>query len=155
MKVPAALLTAFLLAGAAPAALPDLDWMAGYWLRCEAEEEVAEYWTARRGTIMLGGSITSGKSFFWEQARIEAGADGRLAFLAQPKGVEATRFPLLRAGGQEAVFQNEGHDFPQRVIYRREGDILIGRIEGVSKGKERSAEWRYTAAPFDSRCPAG
>ena len=44
------------------------------------------------------------------------------------------------------------HDYPQRVIYRRDGDTLIGRIEGASKGKARTAEWRYRAAPLNARC---
>jgi hypothetical protein len=51
------------------------------------------------------------------------------------------------------VFENEAHDFPQRVIYRREGDRLLARIEGKIGGKERSADWIFNRAGLNQRCP--
>ena len=141
-------------AEAAPAAQPDLDWLAGYWLSCEGGRDVAETWSERRGGIMLGTNIMTGpQSFFWEQMRIEAGVPGPgdLSFVAQPRGAaQPTAFRLVRAGDREAVFENPAHDFPQRVIYRRDGDRLVGRIEG--RGGE-AAEWRFSAAPLNTRCP--
>jgi hypothetical protein len=133
---------------------PDLDWMAGYWLSCEDGQDVAETWSERRGGVMLGTSITTGDdSFFWEQMRIETREpDGALAFVALPRGQAGGAFPLVRWGEREAVFENPAHDFPQRIIYRRDGDRLTGRIEGNGG---RSAEWNYRAAPLNSRCPAG
>jgi uncharacterized protein DUF6265 len=143
------------LAAAQPAAAPaqpDLDWLAGYWLSCDDGVEVSETWSQRRGGIMLGSSITVGDdSFSWEQARIEAEADG-LVFHASPRGQPAAAFRLVRAGPGEAVFENPDHDFPQRVIYRRDGDRLTGRIEGTSGGSEQALEWQYRAAPFNARC---
>ena len=42
------------------------------------------------------------------------------------------------------VFENPEHDFPQRIVYWREGDrVLHARIEGVIKGKERKDEWHW------------
>jgi Domain of unknown function (DUF6265) len=133
-------------------AQPDLDWLAGYWLSCEDGVEVAETWSQRRGGIMLGGSITVGDdAFSWEQARIEAEADG-LVFHAQPRGQPAAAFRLVRSGPGEAVFENPDHDFPQRVIYRRDGDRLTGRIEGTSGGTGHAIEWHYRTAPLNARC---
>lgn len=135
---------------------PDLSWLGGYWLSCEGDREVAETWSARVGGIQIGYSITSGDdAFFWEQMRIESNGDGPsgLVFRAQPRGAAAVDFRLLRASGQEAVFENKNHDFPQRVIYRRDGDRLIGRIEGVSDGKTEAIDWEYRAAPLNSHCP--
>ncbi len=152
------MLAAVAVQGAQPQ--PDLDWLAGYWLSCEGGREVAETWSDRRGGIMLGTNITYGRqSFAWEQMRIEAvsaEANG-LSFFAQPRGAErATGFRLLRSGPREVVFQNLENDFPQRVIYRREGDRLTGRIEGSGmEGPTQSMEWHFRAAPLNSRCPAG
>ena len=142
------------LAAQAPAgAQPDLDWLAGYWLSCADRVEVSETWSDRRGGIMLGTSITWGDDAFgWEQARIEAGPEG-LSFHAQPGGQPATAFRLVRGGPGEAVFENPEHDFPQRVIYRRDGDRLTGRIEGTAGGREHAMEWHYRAAPLNARCP--
>ena len=135
------------------AAQPDLDWLAGYWLSCDERMDVAETWSERRGGIMLGTSITTGDdAFSWEQMRIEADGDG-LTLHAQPRGREPTAFPLVRGGAGEAVFENPAHDFPQRVIYRRSGDRLTGRIEGL--GGEDGYEWHFRSAPLNTRCERG
>ena len=149
----AALLLALQPAPAAAAA-PDLGWLAGYWLSCADGRETSETWSDRRGGVMLGSSLTRrGERVGWEQMRIEE-SDGRLAFVAQPQGAAApTVFPLVRSGPGEAVFENPQHDFPQRVIYRRDGDSLTGRIEGRTARGESAAEWRYRAAPLNQRCP--
>jgi hypothetical protein len=131
---------------------PNLDWLAGYWLSCESGREVAETWSAGRGGVMMGYTITTGpNSSSWEQMRIEAGAGGELSFVAQPRGADrGAAFRLVRSGPREAVFENMAHDFPQRVIYRREGSRLTGRIEGAGGA---SMEWRYRSAPLNRRCP--
>lgn len=152
MKLLLAALAAFQAAAAPAPAEPDLDWLAGYWLSCEDGVEVSETWSNRRGGIMLGGSITIGDDAFgWEQARIEAEEEG-LTFHAQPRNQPVAAFRLVRSGPAEAVFENPAHDFPQRVIYRRDGDRLIGRIEGMSGGREQAMEWHYRAAPLNARC---
>jgi hypothetical protein len=150
-------LAALAAAAAQPAAgaggQPDLDWLAGYWLSCADGRDVSETWSVRRGGILLGYSVTTGRqAFSWEQMRIEAGLPGPddMSFFAQPRGAEtATPFRLVRSGPREAVFENMENDFPKRVIYRREGDRLIGRIEGADG---EGIEWRYDAAPLNSRC---
>ena len=132
---------------------PDLDWLAGYWLSCEDGVEVSETWSNRRGGIMLGASLTSGDDAFgWEQTRIEADGEG-LSFHAQPRGQPPASFRLVRSRPGEAVFENPAHDFPQRVIYRREGDRLTGRIEGRAQGRDQAMQWNYRAAPLNARCP--
>ena len=141
------------LALIAAAQQPDLDWLAGYWLSCEDGREVAETWSGRRGGIMMGYTITSGASgSSWEQMRIEADrVTGALSFVALPRGAERpVAFRLVRSATREAVFENAAHDFPQRVIYRREGNRLSGRIEGAGG---RSMEWRYRSARLNARCP--
>ena len=152
------ILLAALAAAAQPAggaaAQPDLDWLAGYWLSCEDGRDVAETWSERRGGIMLGTGITTGvQAFSWEQMRIEAALPGPddMTFFAQRRGAEtATAFRLVRSGPGEAVFENRENDFPQRIVYRREGDRLTGRIEGADG---EGIEWHYRAAPLNTRCP--
>jgi hypothetical protein len=135
-----------------PAPEPDLDWLAGYWLSCEDGVEVSETWSRRRGGIMLGSSITlSDDAFSWEQTRIEASSEG-LSFHALPRGQAHASFRLVRSGPGEAIFENPEHDFPQRVIYRRQGERLTGRIEGVANGQAQGIEWHYRAAPLNASC---
>jgi hypothetical protein len=49
-------------------------------------------------------------------------------------------------GESRVVFENLAHDFPQRVIYWKEGDVLAARVEGALRGRERSEEWRFKPA---------
>ena len=145
-----------LIAAAALAAQPDLDWMAGYWLACDSGIEVAELWTTRRGGVMLGGSITFGsQAFGWEQVRIETTEDvATMQYVARPRGATGdTAFRLARSGDREAVFENAGHDYPQRISYRREGETLIARTEDMAGGNGQ--DFRYRAAPLNARCPRG
>ena len=137
----------------APApALP--AWLAGYWLSCSGTGEVSETWSRPRGTVMLGSSLMGGRrGVSWEQTRIEATPSG-LVFHAQPSGQPAAAFPLLSSGPAELVFENRAHDFPQRVIYRREGRRLTGRIEGEVGGQPRAMTWRYEPAALNAACPS-
>jgi len=144
---------ALALQGASPGQ-PDLDWMAGYWLQCEGGREVTEMWTTRRGGVLLGMSVTVGRQAFgFEQVRIETTYDGAtMQYVARPRGAEAeTMFRMSRAGAREAVFDNPAHDYPQRISYRREGDVLIARTEGA--GGADAQEWRYRRAELNERCP--
>jgi hypothetical protein len=134
---------------------PDLDWMAGYWLQCGEGREVAELWTTRRGGVLLGLSVTTGRQAFgFEQVRIETTYDGAtMQYVALPRGAQGeTVFRMSRAGRQEAVFDNPAHDYPQRIHYRREGDVLIARTEGANGADGQ--EFRYRLAAFNERCPA-
>jgi hypothetical protein len=55
-------------------------------------------------------------------------------------------FRAKEVGESRVVFENATHDFPQRVIYWKEGEVLAARIEGTIRGKERSEEWRFKPA---------
>lgn len=151
----AAVLTAALLQ-AAPSPVNDLGWIAGYWLSCGPQGEVAETWTDPRGGQMIGHSVTlspRGRSSF-EMLRI-APVEGVAAYYAQPGGRPATVFKAVEADGDHVVFQNLEHDFPQRIIYRRDGDrALIARIEGPMNGQEQGMEWRFEKRELNARCPA-
>ena len=130
----------------------DLSWMAGYWLDCDGKQ-VAESWIDAGSDVLLGANLTRGGQTHFEFMRIAAGADGVPAFYAQPNGAQATAFPLVSLEGQRAIFENPGHDFPQRVIYARDGDVLTARIEGTIDGETQSVDWTYQAAELNARCP--
>lgn len=95
------------------------------------------------GTAMLGmsHSVVDGKTREFEFMRVVQEENGDVYFVAMPSGQKETRFKLLKATGTEAVFENATHDFPQRVIYRREGDSLLGRIEGLRNGEPKAVDF--------------
>jgi Domain of unknown function (DUF6265) len=152
------MLTALIMTAALQADLrPDLGWMSGYWLACDAGREVSETWSDPRLGLMTGMNVTvrNGRVGF-ELSRI-ASADGSagapFAYFAQPEGQPVTVFPVIASGPNRVVFQQSAHDFPQRVIYEREGDVLNARIEGDIDGEERVVRWRFQKAELNARCP--
>lgn len=139
-------LALFLFAGPAGAVEPaQLAWLEGCWRTSGANGTTEEHWMApAAGTLIgMGRTVAGGKTVQVEFMQIRA-VDGILSFIALPSGQAETVFPLKSLTEGEAVFENPTHDFPQRVIYRRTPDgALTGRIEGLSNGRPRSAEWSF------------
>lgn len=136
---------------------PDLGWMSGYWLSCEGGREVAETWSDPRAGLMTGMNVTvrNGRAGF-ELSRIApetASPDAPFAYFAQPEGQPATVFPVIEAAPGRVVFQQAAHDFPQRIVYERDGDVLNARIEGEIEGQTRTIRWRFQKAELNARCP--
>ena len=126
----------------------DLAWLAGCWRSDDGERQITEQWMKPAGKMMLGMShtVANGQTREYEFMRIMQEENGDIFFVAQPSGQKETRFKLMVVSEREARFENPAHDFPQRIIYRRDGDSLVGRIEGVSKGKERAIDFPMTRA---------
>ena len=123
-----------------------LAWMAGSWAGSDGRVEHEEHWTAPRGGAMVGmhRTIRDGRMVEFEFLRVEE-QQGMLVYLSMPSGRSpATPFTMKTLEGERVVFENLAHDFPQRVIYWKEGTDLRARIEGTLDGKSRSAEWRWT-----------
>ena len=137
-----------------PSAQPDLSWMAGYWLDCANGREASEVWSDPRQGALFGLGVTiRGDRVGFEASHIAPGADGRLAYHAQPDGMAPTAFVLIDHGPGRAVYENPENDFPTRILYQRDGDTLKARIEGEIEGQVRSMEWSFQAAPLNTRCP--
>jgi len=104
------------------------------------------------GGTMLGmnRTVAAGKTVAWEFMRIVQDENGTVSFIALPSGQKETAFRLTKSGDREATFENPGHDFPQRVIYRLRGDgSLLGRIEGTKNGKDRAVDFPLQKTPCE------
>jgi len=144
-----ALLSLMLVAGPAHAQttpVSALAWMAGSWAGADGRVEHEEHWTAPKGGAMVGmhRTVRDGRMVEFEFLRIEE-REGALVYLSMPGGRSpATPFTLKSLEGQRVVFENAAHDFPQRVIYWKDGSDLRARIEGTIAGQDRSTEWHWT-----------
>jgi hypothetical protein len=152
--VVAALLTAAVPAAAqAPVSVAQLSWMAGCWRQESGGRVADEVWMAPSGGVMLGinRTVAGERTLSTEFMHIREDA-ARIIFTARPSGQAEASFTMLTGGPREIVFENLGHDFPQRVIYRRDGETLIGRIEGVRNGQPQSIDYpmRRVACPQSS-----
>ena len=115
----------------------ELSWITGQWVRTSERVQGEELWTDVAGGTMLGVSrtVAARKTVEFEFLRIEERSDG-IYYVAHPQARPGTDFKLVRTRGQEAVFENLEHDFPQRIIYRRNQDgSLTVRIEGDRGGR--------------------
>ena len=121
-----------------------LDWMTGTWERKTESDTVAESWLGPGNGLMVAVNLTTfanGRKSY-EFLRIAETPEG-YSYFASPGGKTPVEFRLKEAGEKRVVFENAAHDFPQRILYWREGEQLVARIEGVLKGRERSEEWRF------------
>lgn len=122
-----------------------LAWMAGDWQTAPGRVQVEEHWTQPAGGTLIGMSRTlaGGRTAFFEYVRIETRADG-VYYVAHPRARPGTDFKMVRASASEVVFENPAHDFPKRIIYRRNADgSLAARIEGDGTEKEKPLDYLY------------
>jgi len=130
----------FLAASARAADFP--AFMTGAWHGTFAGTVVDEQWTTADGGVMLAASRTispKGKTSF-EFLRIEQ-RNGTLVYLAMPQARPETPFPLKTMTSSRVVFENLEHDYPQRILYWRDGAKLCARTEGMLHGKPEAEEW--------------
>lgn len=151
-----------------------LAWLSGDWeaVTQEGSDVTAwtiEHWSRPRGGVMLGTSLTGRRRVAgastagteevraFEFMRIARGSDGRLAFHASPNGAPATAFPAGRTEATMVTFENAGHDYPQRIVYRRQGDTLIATISLIDGSNPMTWTFRRResadAVPIDGPCP--
>jgi hypothetical protein len=138
------LAAAWLLIAAAPGhGAAELGWMSGSWISETGGGWTEESWSEPRAGMMLGTgrSGRGGELRDWEFMRIAPDADGALAFWGSPKGAPAVPFRLVSLDATEAVFENRSHDYPQRIVYRREGKALVATVS-LADGSN-AASWRY------------
>ena len=135
---------ALTLAAQAPAPdVKDLAWLSGVWVAREGDRWTEDYWTPPRGGIMIGAGLTGrgDRAGAFEHMRIMADQDGRVGFYGMPGGAPAVRFPLVKSGRGEAVFENAAHDYPQRIRYRLEAGTLTATVSLLDGSRAQS--WAF------------
>ena len=147
--------TALLLAvplGAQTLAKPELPgWMAGTWMMEDGAEWSDELWTDARGGIMLGVARTGFGSQLqsWETTQIKVKPDGSVSFFAQPSGKPASEFPMVLRSEESVEFANANHDYPQRIRYWRQGQLLMAEISKIDGSDAQRWNYRQVIPPRD------
>jgi hypothetical protein len=104
-----------------------------------------EVWLEPAAGRMLGinrayvRGAESGGSF--EFLRIERDADG-LALFAQPGGRPPTRFTATAVGPHRVLFTNPDHDWPTRILYRRDETELFADVGTEEEPASLQLRWR-------------
>lgn len=145
---PLLFLAALLLAPAAHAqTLEDLHWLKGCW-RTQGDGPITEVWSAPPMPALVGYSYTTrnGQIRDWEQTRIEM-IDGAPTFVAMPRGGTPVQFRLVDLVTVDdppdtALFENPEHDYPQRLLYVRQGNALTATISRSDGGNPITFNYR-------------
>ena len=126
------------------ARVASLDWMAGTWTQVKADERVTETWIGPGNGLMVAANLTTrgAQRRSFEFLRIADTPEG-FSYYASPAGKEPVEFKVKESGNRRVVFENAAHEFPQRILYWREGEELVARVEGKIHDKERSEQWRF------------
>lgn len=135
------------VAGASGAPADRLAWMAGTWTGTRGDVHSEEHWTSPAGGELLGlhKDVAEGRAIAFEFLRIAPDGEGRLCYLASPRGAPPTSFCAVELGDRRVVFENRGHDFPQRILYWLDGEgRLHARIEGPRGDREVAQEWVWS-----------
>ena len=124
-----------------------LGWLSGHWrTEMQAQEWSEELWSGSEGGTLIGVSrtIRGDRTHFFEFMRIAVDEQGS-AFFASPAGAPAARFPMVEARQNFVAFESATHDYPQRIVYRRDGDTLIATIS-LADGS-RAHSWTFRRRP--------
>jgi len=122
-----------------------LHWLVGTWCTEPSQgKQTCERWDPMakgemRGTSEIRRGATRSPA---ETMRISDDA-GRLVFHAEPKGQTPADFASIAPGHapSELTFENRAHDYPQRVRYWREGELLMAEISLADGSKPM--RWVY------------
>jgi len=136
-------LALLLMGQAPPTRVGDLAWMSGRWLTSDGGRWTEEVWAGPRGGTMMGFSWTGEGSNIseYEYLRVQSGEDDEIVYLAQPGGGPGVGFHLVQADGASATFENPAHDYPQRIRYARDGDVMVATISKLDGANALS--WTY------------
>jgi hypothetical protein len=147
---------AFILAALIPALgyadndqLDAFSWLEGSWTRETKRGTSVETWS-RVSEVTMEGIVTlqQGEALVvTEHLRLELMGD-EVFYVAKPReNAFPTAFRLVERDAVQLVFQNPTHDFPQQIIYKRNGEqALVVAIARMGEG-EKSMVFEFKRAP--------
>lgn len=134
-----------LLAAAAIAQDAPLAWLVGEWCaEPKAGKQTCERWEPMAKGEMRGVSeIRRGTARTPAETMRIREDGGRLVLHSEPNGQAPADFvsTVPGHGPAELTFENRAHDYPQRVRYWREGEMLMAEISLADGGKP--VRWAY------------
>lgn len=129
--------------------LDKLSWVLGNWYMDTPDGIFSEVWVKTNDSLYTGFGIMKtikGDTAFSEQLKLVANTEGiwYLPTVGDQNNGEEVRFQAQSVTGDDVVFENPQHDFPQKIIYRKLSDsTMLASIEGMQNGKKRREEFSY------------
>lgn len=133
-----------------PPAISKLIWLAGSWRMDRDSRVVDAQWMTPAGGVMLGmgRTVVKGKEREHEFLQIREGPGGALFYIAQVSGQKEAAFQVKSMTDTAVVFENQLHEFPQRIIYtlQSDGSLLVASEGDGPDGQPKRSEFLYQRA---------
>ncbi|OYU81892.1 MAG: hypothetical protein CFE23_03185 [Flavobacterium sp. BFFFF1] len=123
------------------------SWVVGRWENASRAGLLVETWKKQDDSTYIGSSafMVGNETKFFEKIKLEQ-HDTIVTYTATVKDQnngEPVSFNLTSATKTQLVFENPGHDFPQKIIYNLVGnDSLIAEISGAENGQPKTETFR-------------
>lgn len=124
--------------------LKQFSWLIGFWESPSKDAMMIEQWKLKDGEMIGKGSAVRGSDTIpFEKLRIATSGDSIL-YVAQVLKNQAVVFVLKEHSKKQWVFENEKHDFPQKIIYKRTGNNKMETVvTGVENGEPSEEVYKY------------
>lgn len=128
--------------------LSQLQWLLGTWGNQNGEEIMEERWKIENDSTLAGFAYTkvAQDTVFAETLKIQQlGEAILLTVVAYSQNDDApVRFKLITLEDDTIIFENKGHDFPQRIAYTTpQKDSIHAWIEGTVDGELQKIDFYY------------
>jgi hypothetical protein len=127
--------------------LSSLSWMIDNWINEDSNGVTKEQWTKIDENKYEGKSFTikDGDTVFSEELMLEKKGNDVYYTAVVKHNPAPVSFKMIEYSDKHAVFENQEHDFPQKISYKLQYDgSLLAWIEGKnSKGVYSKIEFPY------------
>lgn len=129
--------------------LDRIAWLSGFWKMTAPEGTMTESWSRSNDSSYLGiGKYmdTAGNVLTTEEIQIVLRKDELwyIPTVSNQNGGQPVAFKEASFADTMVVFENKGHDFPQRIVYVKKTDNnVLAYIEGEVNGKLERFDYQY------------
>jgi hypothetical protein len=122
------------------------EWLIGEWQQNSPDENFTEIWGKVNDSVFSAISFSmNGADTAFTESIILKQSEGELLYIptitSQNDG-QPVVFTSTRITADSLVFDNPGHDFPQKITYTRiSADSLLATISGTINGENRFREF--------------
>jgi hypothetical protein len=123
--------------------LNEMQWLIGNWENNLEEGILTEQWSKKNDSTFTGQSYyLKGKDTIHSEKMELTERDEELYYIASVKGQnknEPVEFKRTAATENAYTFENPQHDYPQKIVYKKNSDIQLNAIiSGIQQGKASS-----------------
>lgn len=122
---------------ALPAKTNTFDWLLGNWQRVneKSDSETYETWAKVDDNHYkgIGYTLSTGDTSFFEQLFVEKSTEGWVFKAIPPGATQPTTFPMTTIEANRFVVENEQNDFPKKIVYELDGEMLKATISDSTK----------------------